>query len=307
MSGTVVEGRFDLAAYLEREGAAVEAALGRAAEGFAEVADREVVAAARHGVLSGGKRLRPILCATAFRACGGEASDEALYDFAIGVELVHAYSLIHDDLPSMDDAELRRGQPTTHRVHGVLAATLAGVGLIPLAAAQVLRASSRAGISDEAARRCASILLGASGAGGMVGGQGLDLLGEGRALASEALTELHRHKTGALLTASLEMGAVAAGATEDVLAALTRYGRHVGLAFQIADDVLDATATAEELGKRPSDADLDKSTYVSLHGLEGARRLARAETDAALEALEAAGVAAPALHALAAYIVERRS
>lgn len=307
MSETAVERNFDLRAYLVAEGAAVEAALERAAGRFSEVAQEEVVNAARHGVLSGGKRLRPILCATAFRACGGATDDARLYDFAIGVELVHAYSLIHDDLPSMDDAELRRGQPTTHRVHGVLAATLAGVGLIPLAAAQVLRAAKAAGIPDEAARRCADILLGASGAGGMVGGQGLDLLGEGQALGSDDLTELHRHKTGALLTASLEMGAVAAGASAETRAALTAYGRHVGLAFQIADDVLDATATAEELGKRPSDADLDKSTYVSLHGLEGARRLARRETDAATDALRAGGITAPALFALAEYIVERRS
>lgn len=298
---------FDLPAYLATERAHVEAALTRASREFDEVLSSDLAAAGRHGVVSGGKRLRPILCATAFRACGGRAPDEELYDFAVAAELIHAYSLIHDDLPSMDDAELRRGEPTTHRVHGVEAATLAGVALIPLAARRALLAGQVLGLDEASAAECVRLLTGASGAGGMVGGQGLDLLGEGQALGSRALTELHRHKTGALLTASLELGAVAAGATAEVRAALRHYGVHVGLAFQIADDVLDATATAEELGKRPSDAELDKSTYVALHGLEGAQTRAREETEAAVEALGSAEIAAPALEALAHYIVNRRN
>lgn len=298
---------FDLAAYLDAERAAVERALERAADEFAAVLPPDQAAAGRHGVVSGGKRLRPILCATAFRASGGEAGAAALYDFAVAIELIHAYSLIHDDLPSMDDADLRRREPTTHRVHGIDAATLAGVALIPLAARRVLVAGEALGLGAETARECARLLSGAAGAGGMVGGQGLDLLGEGKALGSRALTELHRHKTGALLTASLELGAVAAGASDRVRDALRTYGRHVGLAFQIADDVLDATATAEELGKEPSDADLDKSTYVALHGLEGARALARGETSAAVAALAGASVDAPALVALADYVVTRRN
>jgi len=297
----------DLAAYLDAERAEVERALERAADEFPDVLPPDQAAAGRHGVVSGGKRLRPILCATAFRASGGEAPSPTLYDFAVSIELIHAYSLIHDDLPSMDDADLRRGEPTTHRVHGVDAATLAGVALIPLAARRVLVAGEELGLDASTARECARILSGAAGAGGMVGGQGLDLLGEGRALGAEALTELHRHKTGALLMAALELGAVAAGAADRVREALRTYGRHVGLAFQIADDVLDATATAEELGKEPSDAHLDKSTYVSLHGLEGARRLARGETAAAVAALDNAMVDAPALVALADYIVTRRN
>lgn len=298
---------FDLNTYLRDEREHVEAALSRAADEFDEVLSDDLAAAGRHGVISGGKRLRPILCATAFRACGGIADDTVLYDFAAAAELIHAYSLIHDDLPSMDDADLRRGDPTTHRVHGVEAATLSGVALIPLAARRALLAGRALGLDEAAAAEAVRLLTGASGAGGMVGGQGLDLLGEGQALGSEALTELHRHKTGALLTASLEMGAVAAGATPEVRDAVRTYGQHVGLAFQIADDVLDATATAEELGKRPSDAELDKSTYVALHGLDGARRLARQETEAAVAALHGAGIDAPALEALAEYIVARRN
>lgn len=297
---------FDLGAYLLSEGAGVEAALERASADFSVLLPEGPADAARHGVMSGGKRLRPILCATAFRACGGRAPSDALYDFAVALELIHAYSLIHDDLPSMDDAELRRGSPTTHRVHGAEAATLAGLAIIPLAVRQALRAGEVLGLDAVTRAACARVLAGAAGAGGMVGGQGLDLLGEGQALGSDELTELHRHKTGALLTAALEIGARAAGAPAAVRAALCAYGAHVGLAFQIADDVLDATATAEELGKRPSDAELDKSTYVALHGLHGARVLARAETDAAVAALAEAGVEAPALVGLADFIVTRR-
>jgi geranylgeranyl pyrophosphate synthase len=298
---------FDLEGYLRAEQAHVEAALERAASEFVEVLPADQAAAGRHGVMSGGKRLRPILCVTAFRACGGRASGPEIYDLAASIELIHAYSLIHDDLPSMDDAELRRGAPTTHRMHGVEPATLAGVALIPLAARRALLAGRGLGLDPETRAECTRLLAEAAGAAGMVGGQGLDLLGEGRALASAQLTELHRHKTGALLTAALEVGAVAAGADPPVRLALRTYGRHVGLAFQIADDVLDATATAEELGKRPSDADLDKSTYVALHGLEGAKSLARDEVDAGIAALAHAGVEAPALLALADFIVTRRS
>ena len=297
---------FDLRAYLAEQRDAVERALLRASGEFADVLPDDQAAAGRHGVVSGGKRLRPILCATAFQACGGEAEQAALYDFAVAIELIHAYSLIHDDLPSMDDADLRRGAPTTHRVYGVEAATLAGVALIPLAARRALVAGEALGLDPATRVECARLLGHASGASGMVGGQGLDLLGEGGALGSTQLTELHRHKTGALLAASLEIGAVAACAEPAVRAALRRYGQHVGLAFQIADDVLDATATAEELGKRPSDAELDKSTYVSLHGLEGARALARAEADRAVAALGEAGLDAPALVGLADFIVTRR-
>ena len=150
-------------------------------------------------------------------------------------------------------------------------------------------------------------LLDASGAGGMVGGQWLDLRAEGRSLSEAELDELHRHKTGALLTAALEMGALAAGADRRAREALVRYGAAVGLAFQVADDILDATADAEVLGKNPSDAELDKSTYVSLHGVEEARAQAAALVDDACRALEEGGVDAPALRALARFVVQRRN
>jgi geranylgeranyl pyrophosphate synthase len=299
---------FDLSAFLAREVEHVDAALERALEAPEMSAlPSDVRAAVGHGVRSGGKRLRPILCVQGWAAAAGgdPASTPAAYDLATSLELIHAYSLMHDDLPCMDDAELRRGAPTTHRVHGVAATVRGGVALIPLAASQALRSARALGCDDARAARVSRHLLGAAGNGGMVGGQGLDLLGEDRALTSAELDELHAHKTGALLTAALTMGAEAAAAGPEVQDGLRRYGRHIGLAFQIADDVLDATATAAELGKEPSDAELGKSTYVTLHGIDEARRRGEAEIDAALAALDAAGVAAPPLRALARYVVER--
>jgi geranylgeranyl pyrophosphate synthase len=229
---------------------------------------------------------------------------EAIYDLGASLELVHAYSLMHDDLPCMDDAPLRRGHPTTHRVHGEAAAVAAGAALIPLAALQALVAGRVLGLGA-AASGLAAELCRAAGAGGMVGGQALDLLAEGERLSATELDRLHRLKTGALLTAALRMGALAGGASETLLAALDSYGRAVGLAFQIADDVLDATATAEALGKHPSDHALGKSTYVSLYGLEEAQRRALAEVVRAHGALLEGGVDAPALHALADFVVNR--
>jgi geranylgeranyl pyrophosphate synthase len=294
----------ELAAYLEAQQAPVEAALERAVAALlADVSD-EVRRAAHHGVTTGGKRLRPILCVAAYAACGGDVGDAA-YDLGASLELIHAYSLMHDDLPCMDDADLRRGRPTTHREHGEDVTMVAGAALIPAAALQALRACDALGCPPERAAAVTRALLEAAGAGGMVGGQWVDLLGEGQALGPEELDGLHRRKTGALLQASLAMGALAAGATIEVQTALRAYGSAIGLAFQIADDILDATQSAETLGKNPSDAALEKSTYVALYGLDEARRKAAAEVQRALEALDAAGLDAPMLAALARYVVDR--
>ena len=260
----------------------------------------------RHGVMSGGKRLRPILCATAYRVAGGAGGDDRLYDLAVSLELIHAYSLMHDDLPCMDDAELRRGHPTTHRVHGVAPTTVAGAVLIPVAVIQAVEGARGLGCPETVTREVALELCRAAGAGGMVGGQALDLLAEGTTMEADPLDELHRLKTGALLCAALRMGAIAAEAGDEIVAALTDYGRAVGLAFQIADDVLDATSTAEALGKRPSDKDRGKSTYVTLHGLVEARRRGEREVERARSALASAALEAPALDQLARYVVERR-
>ncbi len=295
----------DLKAFLSVEGGRVEAALERALEHLAAELPQELLPPARHAVLSNGKRLRPILCVTAYTACGGEGGDEA-YDMASSLELIHAYSLMHDDLPCMDDADLRRGRETTHRLYGEEVTMRAGAALIPAAALQAWNGALALGSDEATAAEVVVELSRAAGAGGMVGGQVLDLLGEGEALSVEDLNGLHRRKTGALLAASLRMGALAAGAPTPTPEALDRYGQAIGLAFQIVDDVLDATSSAEELGKRPSDEELHKSTYVSHFGAEDARRRAGLLVEEAKEALTAAALSAPELMALADYIVERR-
>ena len=296
--------RFELAPYLRAEAARVNQALGVAVAEAEALLPAELQPALRHGLLSQGKRLRPVLCAAAYHACGGRSP--AIAELAVSLELVHAYSLMHDDLPCMDDAPLRRGRPTTHRVHGEAATARAGAALIPLAALRAWRGALAVGCDERAAREIVAELCRAAGAGGMVGGQALDLRAEQAALDGVALDRLHHLKTGALLAAALRIGALAAGASAVVLDALDRYGRAVGLAFQISDDLLDATATSEQLGKLPSDSERDKTTYVAVHGLESAAARGRAEVARARAALDRAGLADPALHALAEYVVARR-
>ena len=283
----------------------VEAALQRCIASLAGIVPDELHAALGSGVTGSGKRLRPLLLVTACEELGGEVND-ALYDLAASVEAIHAYSLLHDDLPCMDDAALRRGRPTVHVLHGVRTATVAGGVLIPWAAAWAFDSALRLGCAEETSRRIVLLLLEAAGAGGMVGGQAMDLLSEGRSLGEDELKRLHGMKTGALLAASLEMGAVAAGAGEDQFRAVGEFGRRVGLAFQVMDDVLDATGSAESLGKRPSDAEHDKSTYVQLLGVEGALERGQELIAHALSVLDEAGLAAPRLRQLARFVVERR-
>jgi geranylgeranyl pyrophosphate synthase len=293
-----------LTAYLEAERESVERALHHALDEIEKQVPADIAEAIRHGVVSGGKRLRPILCVAAYDACDGKPTRE-IYGLGASLELIHAYSLMHDDLPCMDDGELRRGQPTTHRVHGEDLTMRAGAALIPAATLHALAACAQLGCTPEVSRSVAAVLLTAAGAGGMVGGQWLDLESEGHTLGGEALDDLHARKTGALLAASLEMGALAAGAPQPLVDALREYGRAIGLAFQITDDVLDATQSAETLGKNPSDAAHGKSTYVVLHGLEEARRMGHAQAERAVGALASAGLKAPMLEALARYVVER--
>jgi geranylgeranyl pyrophosphate synthase len=303
---TVRTHEFPLDRFLEVERERVGLALDRALEGLASALPSSFRGPVDHGVRAGGKRLRPILCVTAWSAASGDDAPEAVYDLAISLELIHAYSLMHDDLPCMDDAPLRRGKPTPHTIHGEQSTILAGAALIPAAALQVWRAARSLGLDDATGRELVRILARAAGASGMVGGQALDLLGERRErLTRDEVDDLHNRKTGALLAASLMMGGTAAGAPPEVREALGRYGAEVGLAFQIADDVLDATADAETLGKLPSDHDLGKSTYVALLGVEGARREAETRVDSALSSLRAAGVDSAPLEALALYVVRR--
>jgi len=298
-------GAFALDAFLEREKAWVARALDRAMEagGVLEDLPPSLGAPVRHTVEAGGKRLRPILCAEAFRAAGGEG--DGIRDLAISLELIHAYSLMHDDLPCMDDARLRRGRPTPHTVFGERATAVAAAALVPAAARQAWRGARELGLEPELAGRIVGILTRAAGGAGMVGGQALDLLGEGEVLELGELDRLHRMKTGALLTAALGMGGAAARGGAEVQDALEEYGARIGLAFQIADDLLDATSSAGALGKDPSDQALEKSTYVALLGVEGARKAAAREVREARGALKGVGVESPALHALAEYVVAR--
>ncbi len=296
----------DLEALLRDERVEVERALERACTWLADELPDELLRPARHAVLSGGKRLRPVLCVVAYRACGGGTGGPEVYDLGAAIELIHAYSLMHDDLPCMDDADLRRGQPTPHTLFGEAATARAGAALIPAASLWALRASDALGADDTVSRRIVRELNRAAGAGGMVGGQALDLLGEGQRLDPTELDRLHGMKTGALLTASLVIGGLAAGAADATITGLESFGRGIGLAFQVTDDILDATEVAADLGKNPSDGLLDKSTYMSLYGLEEATRRARVLTEEATEALRGAGIDAPALVALASYVVERK-
>lgn len=265
----------------------------------------QTAAAIRYAVLGEGKRLRAILLLEASRACGGPTD---AYDLAAAVEVVHAYSLVHDDLPCMDDDEMRRGRPTVHRVYGVPVATAAGLAMVPLAARSAYRSAIELGLSAAEAGAVVRTLMQASGGGGMIGGQLLDLEAEGVHLSLDGMERVHRLKTGALIAASVSLGAQAARASSARRAALVQYGASIGLAFQIADDVLDLTATTDELGKTVGrDLALSKSTYPALLGVEGAIARARALVDTACTTLEVEGLLTPTLEQLARYIVERRN
>ncbi len=263
--------------------------------------------AVRYSLFAGGKRIRPQLVLAACEAVGGER-DEAM-PLACAVEMIHTYSLIHDDLPAMDDDDLRRGKPTSHKVFGEAIAILAGDAL--LTRAFHLMAELPALTDGERVRRrlTATALLGeACGTAGLIGGQVMDLESEGRDIAAVDLERLHRAKTGALLGACVRGGAVLGGATPIALESLEGYARAIGLAFQVVDDVLDATEGDLQLGKTAGkDAAARKATYVSVHGLERAREMALGLLDEALSAIAPLGERAGSLVFLARRIVERRA
>ncbi|MBI4543903.1 MAG: polyprenyl synthetase family protein [Gemmatimonadetes bacterium] len=296
---------FDLTAYLRAERRGVEAALSRLSATLLAGVPATLREPLRYALEAGGKRLRPILCVAAYRAVAARPR-RAIYDVACGLELVHTYSLMHDDLPCMDDDDLRRGRPTTHRVYGEARATLAGAALIPLACAIVEQGGRALGLGASARAELVRELCAAAGAQGMVGGQLLDLEGEGRQVGIPRLEEIHRRKTGALLTAALRVGGLAGRGQSGQIRALTAYGRAVGLAFQVTDDILDVTGRSAVLGKTAGrDEELAKSTFPAQLGVGEARRRARAEAEAGIAALRRAGIATPELEALARYAVER--
>ncbi|MFT9297641.1 MAG: polyprenyl synthetase family protein [Gluconobacter sp.] len=260
--------------------------------------------AMRYAALGGGKRLRGFLAVEVASLFG--ADRKAALRVAASVELLHAYSLVHDDLPSMDDDDLRRGRPSTHRQFDEAIAILAGDALQTRAFEILLEDETS---SDATIRSNLALALArASGAAGMVGGQVIDIRGEGRALPLDEVRRLHALKTGALIRYAAESGAILAGVTDDRRDSIVSYGQNLGTAFQVADDVLDTTASAEELGKTAGkDEASGKSTYVSLLGIDGARAEARRLSDQAREALSSFGAQAAALRALADYVVERRN
>ncbi|MDT8423474.1 MAG: polyprenyl synthetase family protein [Desulfuromonadales bacterium] len=263
--------------------------------------------AMRYSVFAGGKRIRPILALAACEAVGGEVS--VALPLACALEMIHTYSLIHDDLPAMDDDDLRRGRPTNHKIFGEATAILAGDALQTEAFALLADEERNAGLSAQ--QRCAVIELIARSAGafGMVAGQMADMEAEGdHQVDLPSLEFIHTHKTGKLIVAALQAGALAGGATAAQLTALTRYGEAAGLAFQVADDVLDVIGDQAEIGKDVgSDIARGKATYVALLGLSEARRRADDLRQLAIDALQSFGTEAEPLRKIATYMVDRTS
>jgi geranylgeranyl diphosphate synthase type II len=284
----------DLARYLARRARLVDRALAAALP----ARRTQLRQAMRYSLLAGGKRIRPILTLAAAEAVGG--TSRTVMPFACALEMIHTYSLVHDDLPAMDDDDVRRGRPTSHRVYGEGIAILVGDAL--LTEAFRLLAGAR-GVPPASALRAVAEVASAAGEAGMVGGQALDLAATGAATTAGRLREIHTRKTGALLRVAVRVGGLVAGASATELRRLTAYGEHVGLAFQIADDILDAAGGPDADGR--TDRELGKATYPALLGLDGARRAAARERDAALAALRPFGATAEPLRAIAVHVVAR--
>ncbi len=256
-----------------------------------------------YSLMAGGKRVRPILCMAAAEALGGDIAP--LMDIPCALECIHTYSLIHDDLPAMDDDELRRGKPTNHMVYGEAEAILAGDGLLTMAF-ELLSRDNAALISTDIQLKIINLIARAAGSTGMVGGQALDIESEDKEIPFAALRLIHSCKTGALITASVQSGALLGGADEDEFLAMTSYGRNIGLAFQIVDDLLNVLGTTEQLGKAAgSDAKHNKATYPAIFGLAVTKEKAGEAVAAALEALRYFDYKADPLRALAEYIYTR--
>ena len=296
----------DLKAYLKEQCTRVDAALDRFLPKENEL-PHSLHKAMRYSVFAGGKRVRPILMLAACQAVGGDT--ERAIPAACAMEMIHTYSLIHDDLPAMDDDDFRRGNPTNHKVFGEAIAILAGDAL--LTEAFKLVSDPRFAIGCEPAARLAVIheIATCAGSHGMVGGQVVDMESEGKAdIDLPVVQYIHTHKTGALIKASVIAGALLGGADETKLAAIKRYGEAAGLAFQIADDILDIEGTTEEIGKDAgSDEARGKATYPAVMGIAAAKEEAQAMMDEAFRALEIFGPEADHLREIAAYIVKRKN
>lgn len=290
----------DIKEYLREKKVLVDAFLG---DYFAGTARPAVLSEAmNYSLQAGGKRIRPILCLAACEACGGSA--KAIVSYASALEMIHTYSLIHDDLPAMDNDDLRRGKPTSHKVYGEAIAILAGDALLTEAFTLFAEPSSfiNAGAQLAAVRE----LSAASGMKGMVAGQVQDMLSENAEPDEETLRFIHRHKTAALLSASVRIGAILAGAPSGVLESISVYGDRIGLAFQVIDDILDIVGETEVIGKpRGSDERKKKLTYPRLYGIEKSRALAEELVAGALESLRRFGPEADPLREIASYLLSR--
>ncbi len=291
---------FNFEAWLKAQQARVEGLLASRMDALSARTPPKLAEAMRYSLLAGGKRLRPVLVLTFADAAGRNGGGAPANDAACAVEMIHTYSLVHDDLPAMDDDDLRRGRPTSHKMFGEAMAILVGDALLTDALATVA-------VGEQPAVRAQLVceLALAAGGGGMIGGQVLDIATD-RPAELEYLVRLHRLKTGALLKASCRLGVLAAGGSSAALKAAEVYGEAIGLAFQIADDVLDVTATPEQMGKpTKADADAGRYTFPAVVGLERSRQLAQENVQIALVAARALEPQAGPLSALAMYTVER--
>ena len=295
----------DLERYLGERRRAVDEALQRHLPP-ADAYPPAVHEAMRYSVFAGGKRLRPILVIAGAEAVGGRMAD--VMPTACCFELIHTYSLIHDDLPAMDDDDYRRGQPTSHKVFGEAVAILAGDALLTHALGLVAESFAAGAAPLAALPRVLAEITEAAGTRGMIGGQVVDIQSEGRVVSTDTLEYIHTHKTGALIRAALRAGAILAGAPAPALEALTAYGERIGLAFQIVDDVLDVEGSLETLGKTAgSDRRKKKITYPDYHGLEASKARAAALTREARAALASLGPRAAPLAALADFVLDRKA
>ncbi|HTG16524.1 MAG TPA: farnesyl diphosphate synthase [Blastocatellia bacterium] len=270
-----------------------------------DVEPRQLHKAMRYSLLAGGKRLRPALVLTAGEALGAETDD--LMPSACAIEMIHTYSLIHDDLPAMDNDDLRRGRPTCHKAFGEAVAILAGDALLT----QAFRVLASEAPRRDAARQIRVIREIATAAGsvdGMIGGQMADIENEGKQVDAATLEYIHRSKTGALIAAPVVVGGIIAGATDDQIDKLRNYGERIGLAFQIADDILDVTSTSEQLGKTAGkDQAARKATYPVVHGVPASRRRARELVEEAVGIVSSLGISTGMLEEIARFIVARTS
>ena len=295
---------FDLSAYLLTRKQWVDKALAALFE--PPSLPEKLFEAMTYSLTAGGKRIRPILMMGAYEIFGENGRD--ILPFACAMEMVHTYSLIHDDLPAMDDDDLRRGKPTCHKVFGDALAILAGDGLLTEAFALLTRDGTTPEWPAETRLRVVRELAQAAGAGGMVGGQAMDILSEHQPVDLETVRFIHTHKTGAMIRAAVRIGAILGNADADSLTALTRYGEKIGMAFQIVDDILDVEGDTAVLGKAAgADDKLEKATYPHVAGMEAAKREARQLIAVAHQSLEGFGEKATPLNAIADLILERNA